>query len=200
MYRSGSEYDELDKLIYSIYDDYGINKFPIDEKELCRKMKIALVPYSAFSDEAKKLLQKKSNHAFFVKESKENPPMIYYNDAFGSEGAIRFSVFHEIGHYICEDEDDSKDDLADYFARHFMCPTAYLMLKGIESPNEIVAFCGVSFEAACNASANIANRKKKLGFKLFSHEKEFIKNIDPLSLRLYELTEKGGINVNELVN
>ncbi|EFQ51829.1 ImmA/IrrE family metallo-endopeptidase [Lactobacillus iners] len=106
-------------------------------------MKIALVPYSAFSDEAKKLLQKKSNHAFFVKESKENPPTIYYNDTFESKGAIRLSVFHEIGHYICED--DSKDDLADYFARHFMCPTAYLMLKGIESPNEIVAFCGVSF-------------------------------------------------------
>ncbi|MFP1694826.1 ImmA/IrrE family metallo-endopeptidase [Gardnerella greenwoodii] len=181
----------MDKLIYSIYDDYGINKFPIDEKELCRKMKIALVPYSAFSDEAKKLLQKKSNHAFFVKESKENPPMIYYNDAFGSEGAIRFSVFHEIGHYICEDEDDSKDDLADYFARHFMCPTAYLMLKGIESPNEIVAFCGVSFEAACNASANIANRKKKLGNKLMGYEKEFIEKIDPIVLWFYELKEKG---------
>lgn len=191
MYRSGSKYDELDKLIYSIYDDYGINKFPIDEKELCRKMKIALVHYSAFSDEAKKLLQKKSNHAFFVKESKENPPTIYYNDAFESKGAVRLSVFHEIGHYICEDKDDSKDDLADYFARHLMCPTAYLMLKGIESPNEIVAFCGVSFEAARNASTNIANRKKKLGFKLFSYEEESIKNIDPIALWFYKLKEEG---------
>lgn len=71
MYRSGIEYDKLDKLIYSIYVDYNIQSFPIDEKDLCRKMKIALVPYSAFSDEAKKLLQKKSNHAFFVKESKK---------------------------------------------------------------------------------------------------------------------------------
>lgn len=134
-------------------------------------MKIALVPYSAFSDKAKKLLQKKSNHAFFVKESKENPPTIYYNDTFESKGAIRLSVFHEIGHYICEDE----DDLADYFARHFMCPTAYLMLKGIESPNEIVAFCGVSFQTACNASANIANRKKKLGNKLLATKKNLLK-------------------------
>ncbi|WP_391495755.1 ImmA/IrrE family metallo-endopeptidase [Gardnerella swidsinskii] len=200
MYRSGSKYDELDKLIYSIYDDYGINKFPIDEKELCRKMKISLVPYSAFSNEAKKLLRKNSKHAFFVKESKENPPMIYYNDAFGSEGAIRFSVFHEIGHYICEDKNDSKDDLADYFARHFMCPTAYLMLKGIESPNEIVAFCGVSFEAARNASANIANRKKKLGFKLFSYEEESIKNIDPITLWFYKLKEKGGTVMNVPIN
>lgn len=103
------------------------------------------------------------------------------------KGAIRLSVFHEIGHYICEDE----DDLADYFARHFMCPTAYLMLKGIESPNEIVAFCGVSFQTACNASANIANRKKKLGNKLLSYEKEFIKNIDPITFGFYELTDRG---------
>lgn len=191
MYRSGIEYDKLDKLIYSIYVDYNIQSFPIDEKYLCRKMKIALVPYSAFSEAAEKLLQKKSNHSFFVKESKENPPTIYYNDTFESEGAIRLSVFHEIGHYICEDEDDSKDDLADYFARHFMCPTAYLMLKGIESPNEIVAFCGVSFQAACNASANIANRKKKLGNKLLSYEKEFIKNIDPITFWFYELTDRG---------
>ncbi|MDX5066788.1 hypothetical protein SD927_00055 [Lactobacillus iners] len=90
MYRSGIEYDKLDKLIYSIYVDYNIQSFPIDEKDLCRKMKIALVPYSAFSDEAKKLLQKKSNHAFFVKESKENPPTIYYNDTFESEGSVQF--------------------------------------------------------------------------------------------------------------
>lgn len=201
MYRSRKEYDELDKLIYSIYDDYNIDKFPIDAKELCWKMKIALVPYSAFSDgDSQSLLQKKSEHSFFVKESKENPPTIYYNDMFESEGAIRLSIFHEIGHYICEDEDDSKDDLSDYFARHFMCPTAYLMLKGIESPNEIVAFCGVSFKAACNASANIANRKKKFGFKLFSHEEEFIKKIDPIVLRLHKFAEKGGVNVNELVN
>ena len=190
MYRSGIEYDKLDKLIYSIYVDYNIKAFPIDEKDLCRKMKIALVPYSAFSDEAKKLLQKKSKHAFFVKESEENPPTIYYNDTFESEGAIRLSIFHEIGHYICEDEDDSKDDLADYFARHFMCPTAYLIVKDIESANEIVAFCGVSFEAASYASSNIVRRKEKLGGKLFSYEREFIERIDPIALYFYELTEK----------
>ena len=93
MYRSGSEYDKLDKWIYSIYDDYNIHKFPIDAKKICQKMKIALVPYSAFSDGgSQSLLQKKSKHAFFVKESKENPSTIYYNDTFGSEGAIRLST------------------------------------------------------------------------------------------------------------
>lgn len=54
-----------------------------------------------------------------------------------------------------------------------------------------MAFCGVSFQAACNASANIANRKKKLGNKLLSYEKEFIKNIDPIAFWLYELKDRG---------
>lgn len=190
MYRNGTDYDKLDELIYSIYIDYDIKEFPIDEKELCQKMQIDLVPYSALSDEAKKLLQKKSKHAFFVKEPKENSPTIYYNDRFESEGAVRLSIFHEIKHYVCEDEDDSKDDLADYFARHFMCPTAYLMLKDIKSPNEIISFCGVSFEAACHASANIEKRRQKLGLTLLSYEKEFIQQIDSIVLYRHEQQEK----------
>lgn len=64
---------------------------------------------------------------FFVKESKEQPPTIYYNDRFGSKGAIRLTIFHELKHYVFNDENDDDDDLADYFARHFMGPTPYLM-------------------------------------------------------------------------
>lgn len=139
MYRNSEEYGKLDKLIYKIYLDYNVISFPIDELELCQKMGIALVPYSAFENDAWTLLLKKSNHAFFVRESAENVPTIYYNDLYGTKGAIRLSIFHEIKHYICEDEDDNADDLADYFGRHLMCPTAYLMLKGIDTPNEIVS-------------------------------------------------------------
>lgn len=191
MYRSGQRYDEMDELIYSIFIDYGISSFPIDEKDLCRKMGVALVPYSAFSLEANALLQKKSKHAFFVKQSQPFPPTIYYNDRYESEGAIRLSILHEIKHYVCEDSDDEEDDLADYFGRHMMCPTAYLQFKGINTPNEIVAFCGASFEAACNASANIERRKEKLGFGLREYEKMFIEQIDPILLEIHSQDKEG---------
>lgn len=188
MYRCGSDYDELDRIIYSVYMDYNIREFPIDEQELCRKLGVALIPYSAFlPNDPKMLLAKKSKQAFFVRESKENPPTIYYNDNYDSEGATRLSVFHELKHFVCEDEDDREDDLADYFGRHLMCPTAYLMVKDINTPNEIVAFCGSSFKAAYNASINIKNRRSKYGNKLKDYEKAFIEMVDPLILKI-----KGG--------
>ena len=38
MYRDGSVYDEIDKVINEIYLDYDIKKFPIDEVEICKKL------------------------------------------------------------------------------------------------------------------------------------------------------------------
>ena len=183
MYRNGSEYGEMDRLIYSIYMDYHITKFPIDPKDVCRKFGVALVPYSAFiSNDSEKLLKKKSKQAFFVRESKENPPTIYYNDNHESEGSIRLSIFHELKHYVCGDKNDEDDDLADYFGRHFMCPTAYIMKKVIDTPNAIVAFCGVSFEAACYASSNVRKRREKCGLGLMTYEQEYIEMVEPIVL------------------
>ena len=76
MYRAGSVYNEIDKVIYDIYQDYDIKTFPVDEVEVCNKLGVALVPYSAYSREGRKLLKKKSKMGFFVKESKEQPPTI----------------------------------------------------------------------------------------------------------------------------
>ncbi len=183
MYREGRKYDELDQLIYSIYLDYNIRTFPIDEKEVCRKLGVALVPYSAFlASKSQMVLKAKSKQAFFVRESKDTPPTIFYNDDYDSKGAIRLSIFHELKHYVCEDEDDSGDDLADYFGRHSICPTAYLMYKRIDTPNAIVAFCGASFEAACNASSNVKKRREKYGLALKDYEKAFIEMVDPIIL------------------
>ena len=185
MYRNGSEYDEMDQIIYSIYLDYNITVFPIDPKDVCRKLGVALVPYSAFSpNDSENLMEKKSKQAFFVRESKENPPTIYYNDKYESEGAIRLSIFHELKHYVCGDENDEDDDLADYFGRHFMCPTAYLMKKGMDMPNSIVSFCGVSFEAARNASSNVRKRREKRGLSLTEYERAFMEMADPIILEV----------------
>lgn len=94
MYRSDAIYDEIKNVIIDIYIDYGIKTFPIDEKEVCKKMGVALIPYSEYEGDEFKLLQKKSKLGFFVKATKSTPPTIYYNDTIESEGAIRFTIFH----------------------------------------------------------------------------------------------------------
>ena len=175
-------YDEIDKVIIDIYMDYDIKTFPIDEKEVCKKMGVVLKPYSGFSWNGRVLLRKKSQQGFFIRESKECPPTIYFNDRQQSEGAKRFTIFHELKHYVFEDIDDEKDDLADYFARHFMCPTVYLMLKGIDTPESIISFCGTSREAAENACSAINKRRKKYGMKLFPYEVELVRHLEPTLL------------------
>lgn len=174
MYRSKEEYNNVDQLIYSIYMDYGIRKFPVSAEELCKKMGLKIALYSEFSQDGQNLLRKKSEYGFFYSKTSS----IYVNDSY-SEETQRFTVFHELKHYICEDENDDDDDLAEYFSRHFMCPTIYLLLKGIDTPEKIAEICGVSYTAAYYSSKNILNRRAKYGNRVFDHEREFIEYLAP---------------------
>jgi len=181
MYKRSSEtYDEIKKVIIQIYLDYDIKEFPVDEELICKKLGVSLIPYSEYSEEQKLLLLKRSRHGFYVKASKGRPPTIYYNDEYDSEGAIRLTIFHEIKHYVFNEDSDAEeyDDLAEFFARYFLCPIPYLIIKGIESVNEIVSTCHVSFEAAENASSNINNRKRIYGNKIFDYEIPLLQHLD----------------------
>lgn len=189
MYRDGNVYEEICKEIINIYLDYGFCEFPLDEKKVCNKMGIALVPYSSYGKENQKLLRKKSRNGFFVKGTSEISPTIYYNDNRESEGEIRFTIFHELKHFVYnEDSDDNdKDDLADFFARYFMCPIPYLLLKGLKSLNEVISFCGVSKSAAANVTSNLENRKSRYGYQIFDYEIPLIEQIEPILVEVHRL-------------
>lgn len=60
MYRNGNDYERMARLVIDIYIDYNITSFPVDEKELCRKLGLKLVPYSAYPEKTQKLLRKRS--------------------------------------------------------------------------------------------------------------------------------------------
>lgn len=190
MYRNGQIYDQLDQLVIDIYLDYDLRTFPIDEKSLCRKMGIALVAYSEYSDDARNLLKKKSSYGFFVPADKDNPPTIFYNDSLDdlkSPGCIRQTIFHEIKHYVCEDKEElpKDDDLAEHFGRFITCPTPFLVIKGITNVNEIVSRFGVSATMAENISSAVQNRIARFGKKLFDYEKPLIEHLDELYYRVY---------------
>lgn len=185
MYRKGEVYDEIKNVIIDIYIDYDIHQFPVDEKWLCRRMGVALIPYSAYDTDARILLNKKSKKGFFVKGSDTSPPTIYYNDRFKTEGEIRFTIFHELKHYVFEDVDDSEDDLADFFARYIMCPIPYLMLKNINTAEEVMSYCNTTISAATHVVSNINNRKNKYDYQIFDNEKRLINHLEPLLIEVY---------------
>lgn len=198
MHREGNVYDEIDKTIIDIMIDYDIKEFPIDEKLVCKRLGVSLVPYSSLDDSDDSVLQKQSEDAFFVPQLKDRPPTIYYNDRIENEGRKRFSIFHEIKHYVFEDKDDSEDDLADHFARFFMCPVPYLILKGITTPEEIMSFCDVSYTAACNVRKSINNRKHYHGHTVFDYEVKLINHIEPVLVEVYKLDDSEVVRLNEI--
>lgn len=180
MYRDSDTYDEIKKVIIQIYLDYDIREFPIDEEVVCKKLGVSLVPYSEYDRDTRVLLRKRSKCGFFVKGTKGRTPTIYYNDRYESEGARRLTIFHEVKHYVYNEDtdDDEFDDLADFFGRYFMCPIPYLLIKGIETEEEIVSACHVSMEAAGNAASNIRNRKRKHGNRIFDYEIPLLEHLD----------------------
>ena len=175
MRRNKDEYNKIDKLAIDLYVDYGLNEFPIDEKALCKKMGINLVPYSAYEFENRKILHKESTEGSFSYGAKSLNPVVFYNDGDDTVyGNTRQTILHEIKHFVDEDEDDSEDDLAEHFARYMACPTPYLVWKNITNVNEIISTFGVSATIARYVSSGVKNRIDKCVNKIFDYEKPLI--------------------------
>lgn len=194
MYRSTEKYEEIVKIIIEIFLDYDIKEFPVDEKDICRKLGVALVPYSAFSVDDRELFLKKSSFSFFVKRSKETAATIYYNDLLDSPGTVRFNIFHEVKHYVFNEDskDNEKDDLADFFSRFFMCPIPYLIMKGVDDLNGIISLCDVNEVIANNVIKNLYSRKERYGYRIFEHEIPFLKHLDIDAYEVFKRSHSGG--------
>lgn len=182
MYRSSQDYENIAKTVIGIYLDYGISSFPIDEKELCSKMGVKLLAYSDFPEDVNNI----SDDAFYLppirKEgsNKISEPIILYNDKISSRGRIRFSIFHEIKHFVYgeTDESDLDEDMANYFAKYIMCPIPILIYRNIDDIGSIMNDFMVSYEASYNVLKNLENRRKKYGNVIFDYEKPLIELIE----------------------
>lgn len=168
MYRDGKEYDRLDKMVIDLYVDYGVASFPLDEKELCKKMGIMLIPYSSYSGENLRILRKKSQYGFWSMGEKGYTPMIFYNDSIDelhSPATIKQTIRHEIKHFLNNDVIDEPecDDLAEHFGRFLAAPIPYLVAKNITDMNTIISKFEVSATMAGNISSAVNNRIKKYG-------------------------------------
>ena len=175
MYRNGNEYDRLDKLAIDIYVDYGINSFPLDEKELCRKMGIMLIPYSSYEGEDLEVLKKKSFYGFWSMGGNGYTPLIFYNDSLEdlrSPATIKQTIRHEIKHIADGDmeDDPENDDLAEHFGRYLACPIPYLVAKKITDVNVIIATFEVSATMARHVASAVTRRINRYGDRIFEYE------------------------------
>ena len=77
MYLGGNDYDKMAQLVIDIYLDYNIVTFPVDEKVICRKMGIKVVPYSEYNEQDRLILMKRSPDGFYKPPTISTPPTIF---------------------------------------------------------------------------------------------------------------------------
>lgn len=138
----------IEESILDTFEAAGINSFPIDVFELCHKLKIRVLKYSAYSSNDIDY----SDDAFSFYNPKNQEFIIAYNDAIES-ARVNFSIMHEIGH-IQLDHDRSKlteaekEVEADTFAQKALAPAGVILKLGLKTDVQISSVFKVSLPCA----------------------------------------------------
>ena len=203
MYRNPDEYDSVAKIAIQIYEDYGLNQFPLDPFALCSKMGISVLPYSSLSGELLELSRKKSKDGYSFIQPNGKSLIIYNDDSTeNNKFRIEFTILHELKHILDNDyiDDDLHDDLADYFAKFMKCPIPHLIVNNITEIFDIMGKFNVNSSTAEMVARNIKNRINRFGHGIFTYEVNLLKTIlgDDFDIRNYTIIDKSneGSDVN----
>lgn len=168
-------YEEIKKEIKKFFIRYGIDTFPFDPFEICKKMNIELVKYSTLSLHAKMKLYATGNSDAVSCIDSNNKIMIFYNDIKLPE-RIRFSLMHELGHIVLEHLERSAiaEIESNFFAAYSLAPTAIIDYFNPSTPQEIAKRFYVSTECAENRMEQYKLWKDKGQYSYYSCDEEFL--------------------------
>ena len=121
--------EEIKELVSMVIEKYEINKIPVNVFDLANKMGIRLVKYSQLTEyEVNKLESlgiSRNSDGFFalVNKNGNDIPFIYYNDR-KNEKRIRFTILHEIGHFVLGhlEQSDLAETEANFLAKYLIAP------------------------------------------------------------------------------
>ncbi|MBO4552862.1 ImmA/IrrE family metallo-endopeptidase [bacterium] len=168
-------YKEAEEKVVDLLVDCGMMRFPVDPFFLARMKGIEVRNYSALDAEKRLACSVCKIDAFRDYDPISNKYMIYY-DEHKSEGSIRFSLLHELGHIILGHKEESTraETLADYFAGYAIAPPVIIDRMERKTISDIVDYFGVTELCA------EVRLKKYRGWKQFSiraHEKRLLKHL-----------------------
>lgn len=150
-------YEEIKSIVVATFEKYGINKIPIDCFELAHRIGIKTIPFSKLSQDQLEKVGLCEGEAIMFCINQQT--YIFYNDIDNSFARQRFSIFHEIGHYVlghkCESELAKSE--ADFFARYAIAPIPLVWKIGCSGIVDIKDSFDTSFECATNIKNNYDN-------------------------------------------
>ena len=150
--------EEIKAQVVEMFDECGVNTYPIDPFYIAEQLCYILRPYSQleFSEllEAWDISQDGFSRVEFFPDL-GNRYVIYYNDQESSEGRIRWTLFHEIGHCYLghhDNPDDSLHDIeeqeANLFAKNAIAPPPLIAKLQCDCPSAIAHRFDTSLQAA----------------------------------------------------
>ena len=150
-------YEEIKSIVVKTFEKYGISEIPIDCFELARRMDIIIIPFS-------ELTQVQLNNIGFcegeaIMISLNDITYIFYNDIDNNISRQRFSIFHEIGHYVLghKGESELSKSEADFFARYAIAPIPLVWKLQCLDVISIKNTFNTSFECASIIKKNYDN-------------------------------------------
>ena len=151
------DYNFIAKKTLSVYVECDIRSFPIDCFKILRHYNFRIYTYAqllAANPRLYEMCRKYSDDAFRYQN------IICYNQQ-SHEKRIRFSLMHELGHYILghkEDSDENEDE-ADYFASCMLAPRIAILKTGCGTAEDIHDQFDVSYAAANRILSDFRHKK-----------------------------------------
>ena len=130
-------YEEIKIKIVSLFKQYNITSVPIDCFKLASNMGFELIPYSNLSDKKLEAVKKLSGGDGYTIDIVDSGRKIIFYDDTACLGRQRFTILHELGHYILDhrERSDLAEAEADFFAKYAIAPPP--IIYGLEIDNYV---------------------------------------------------------------
>lgn len=145
----------INMAILEVYKKCDIKAFPIDCTEILYCYGFKVFTYTYLKDQNPRLYELSRNYS---SDAFKCDNVIAYNDKMPN-GRVRFSLMHELGHYILEHNKETPDceDEADLFASHILAPRIAIHKKNCRTAEQIHDTFGLSYCASNRALLDYRN-------------------------------------------
>lgn len=132
--------------VVQVYKECAIYSFPVDCFAILSHYGLHTITYQEAKKNSPDLYAAISSYS---KDAFRFRMTIYYN-TLNADGRIRFSLMHELGHYILGHTKSTPDneDSADYFASQILAPRVAINKHGCKNAEELHEIFGLSYAAA----------------------------------------------------
>ncbi len=174
---TNERYESIKKSVVELLRRLDVHSLPVNPFTVAKKLNIKMIPYSLCGDNQAENFWISSDG--YCQKDKNSHWIIYYNDKI-IRTRINYTIMHEIGHIVLGHtmDDPLAEKEADFFAKYILCPPAILYRMNCRTPEDIMALCDVSREAATYALDYCKKWVKYSGKYYTDYEEELIRLFD----------------------